>query len=160
VVERVHFTPVVESLKRGATSAYPGTDLDYTLRAFPNHHRALLAMSKLSRREGRSKPAGANYTIDCYFDRAIRFQPDDPMPHMLAGLHLAQSGKRSDAVPYLQRATELATDDPNLHYNLGLGYLEVGINEQALVHAKRAYSAGFPLPGLRDRLRALGAWQE
>jgi tetratricopeptide (TPR) repeat protein len=150
----------VETLSRGATSVNIGHDIDFTLRAFPNHPRALMSMAKLSRREGRAKPLGANYSIECYFERAIRFRPDDPMPYMIAGVHFAQVGQRQTAISYLDRARELSNDDANLHYNLGLGYLDVGLTDKALEHARRAYAAGFPLPGLRDRLRALGAWKE
>src|SRR5437868_1067555 len=38
-----HFTSSVESLQHGNTAPIGG-ELDYTLRAFPNHRRALLAM--------------------------------------------------------------------------------------------------------------------
>lgn len=41
VVERYHFTADVEMLRRGKASANVLDDLNYTLRAFPNHHRAL-----------------------------------------------------------------------------------------------------------------------
>ena len=44
VVERYHFTAVVEALTRGSQNTLAGGDIDYTLRAFPNRHRALLAM--------------------------------------------------------------------------------------------------------------------
>ena len=42
VVESYHFTPPVEALIRGSSGTIGG-DLDYTLRAFPNHDRALNA---------------------------------------------------------------------------------------------------------------------
>ena len=41
LVESYHFTPKVESLI-GGQSGTLGADIDYTLRAFPNHPRALL----------------------------------------------------------------------------------------------------------------------
>ena len=42
LVESAHFTPVVESLISGLSGPL-GAELDYTLRAFPNHHRALIS---------------------------------------------------------------------------------------------------------------------
>src|SRR5678816_4417104 len=42
IVEDNHFTPAVEQLISGITSSVGG-EIDYTLRAFPNHHRALLS---------------------------------------------------------------------------------------------------------------------
>lgn len=50
MVEGAHFTPQIEQLIRGKTAVEPGPDIDYTLRAFPNHHRALLSMSRLALR--------------------------------------------------------------------------------------------------------------
>ena len=41
LVERYHFTPDVENLVGGNTSLGPEGDLNYTITAFPNHHRAL-----------------------------------------------------------------------------------------------------------------------
>lgn len=55
VVERFHFTLEVESLIRGKSS-YIWGDLDYTLRAFPNHHRALYAFARYEIRERQKKP--------------------------------------------------------------------------------------------------------
>jgi tetratricopeptide (TPR) repeat protein len=159
-VDDAHFTAPVETLKRGQTSSTPGGDLDYTLRAFPNHPRALSAVSRYAIRHGTSKPPQLRWSVDCYFDRAFRFQPSDPMPVMLYGVHLARTGRHGDAIEYLEKAARNPIDDPNFHYNLGLGFFEVKRYEQALVHAKQAYAAGFPLPGLRNRLHGVGAWKD
>jgi tetratricopeptide (TPR) repeat protein len=163
LVERVHFTQDVESLRRGATGERIAKDIDYTLRAFPNHPRALLAMSRLSIKQRRNRPAGARWPIECYFERAIRFRPDDPMPHLIAGLHFAKVGQKDEAVRNLDQADALTIGTPsdaNLQYNLGLGYLEVGMHEKSLQHAKRAYELGFPLPGLKNRLVKAGVWKD
>lgn len=45
LVESAHFTPSVESLVKGNSGTVAG-DLDYTLRAFPNHHRALYSVAQ------------------------------------------------------------------------------------------------------------------
>lgn len=50
LVEIAHFTPKVEGLM-GGKSGYLWGDLDYTLRAFPNHHRALYAFVRYEIRE-------------------------------------------------------------------------------------------------------------
>src|SRR3990170_454495 len=49
VVEKRHFTPKVERLISGESNSKPGPDIGYTLNKFPNHHRALLALSKLGK---------------------------------------------------------------------------------------------------------------
>jgi hypothetical protein len=160
LVEKAHFTAPVESLTAGHTAALPGGDLDYTLRVFPNHPRALAAVSRYSIQRKQPKPPGLRWPVDCYFDRAFRFQPDDPMPVMLFGVYLARTGRATEASEVLSRAADSKNDDPNFHYNLGLGFFEVKDYKRAYQHAKRAYDGGFPLPGLRNRLREVGAWKE
>ena len=54
----------------------------------------------------------------------------------------------------------MAKDDANIHYNLGLALIEVGRVDDALMHAQLAYKAGFPLPGLREKLKRMGKWRE
>ena len=92
IVEGVHFTPDVEALRSGATGQIGG-DIDYTLRASPNHPRALIAMANLGRKLNTDSPPGAKYTLPCYFDRAIRFAGDDPTVRLVYGTYLARVGK-------------------------------------------------------------------
>jgi len=80
IVEKFHFTPSVETLVHGNSSTV-AKDLDYTLRAFPNHHRALYAMLRYQLKN--KGPAGARYTIECYFDRALRLAPKDGEVYVL-----------------------------------------------------------------------------
>ena len=144
----------------GNSTAYVGGDLDYTLRAFPNHARALMSMAKLSLRDKRPTPTGAQFSIDCYFDRAFRFQPDDPMPRLIAGLYYIKLKNLGEARENITIADSLSesSQDANLHYNLGLAYLDLKELDKSVEHAKKAYDAGFPLPGLRNMLRDAGAW--
>ncbi|MFN0299637.1 MAG: ABC transporter permease [Burkholderiales bacterium] len=160
VVESHHFDANVESLKRGVTDTRIAHDIDYTLRVFPNHPRALWAISRLSLREKRNHLPGANYTVDCYFDRAIRFQPDDARVRLVYGLHLVREGKRENAVDQLEKAGKLGENVADIRYNLGLAYFDLKNYDRALAEAKLAYGMGFPLPGLRDKLKSVGKWQD
>ncbi|WP_341647570.1 tetratricopeptide repeat protein [Thauera humireducens] len=160
IVERYHFTAEVEALQKGKSSSAIGSDIAYTLRAFPNHHRALLAMTKLARKERTATPRGAGHSMDCWFDRAERFRSDDPMVKVIHGMYLHQTGKSAEAVAKLEAARQLDSQDANLDYNLGLAYFDVGHYEKALQSAHRAYAAGFPLPGLREKLKRAGKWRE
>jgi hypothetical protein len=160
LVETFHFTPDVESLKRGASGAYPGHDIDYTLRAYPNHARALASMSRLMEREKREKPTGAKYSVQCYFERALQFQPDDGAVRGVYGYHLLRQGDRQGAIREMLMAIEFGGGTSSVHYNLGLAYFDLGDFPSSLHHAKRAYALGFPLPGLRDKLRKLGKWED
>lgn len=159
LVERPHFPPKVEQLISGNT-AYLGQDISYTLGVFPNHPRALQSMAKLALREKTAKPRHSSFTIDCWFDRAFRYTPNDPTPRMLYGIYLLQLERNEEGIKYLESASELAGDNPNINYNLGLAYLKVHQYEKALKHAHLAYSRSHPLPGLRNLLVKAGKWQE
>lgn len=160
VVERYHFTPEVEALLKGKSTGYPGGDLAYVLRAFPNHHRALMAMTKLAQKEKAATPKGSTYSMECWFERAGRFRSNDPMVKVIHGLYLIQTGRSAAALTQLEAARELDSRDANIHYNLGLAYFDVGQYEKSLQSAHLAYAAGFPLPGLREKLKRAGKWRE
>jgi hypothetical protein len=159
LVEGAHFTRDVETLRRGVTGKIGG-DIDYTLRVFPNHPRALLAMMKLGERERNEKPTGSSYPVGCWFDRAIRFAPNDGAVRLLFGVYLSSRGQKQDAIKQLGMARELVGEDANLHYNLGLAYFDLKQYDKALEHAHAAYRLGFPLPGLRTKLQKAGKWRE
>ena len=158
--ENNHFFPGIESLSRNFSTKRIASELDYILRAYPNHTRALWTYSRLGAREGSDKPDGARYTIDCYFERAVRFQPDDGAVWLVLGLHLLRKREFSGAITALEGALELGENESNVRYHLGLAYFESGDHERALTQARRAYDLGFPLPGLRDKLKRAGKWRD
>ena len=160
IVERFHFTPDVENLIRGSSNAHPGGDIAYTLRAFPNHPRALNAMARLSTKESRAQPQGSTYTVDCWIERGMRFRPKDAMVPMLYGLHLLRVNRTSEALKYLESARNSGIQDANLHYNLGLAYVKLKRYDEAMTEARKAYAMGFPLPGLRNQLQRAGKWRD
>lgn len=159
IVENVHFTPEIATLVRGITGTV-GAELDYTLRAFPNHHGALMSMIKLGERDKTSRPQGTKRTVECYLERAVRFRNDDATVKMIYATYLAKNKRNKEAIEQLNGAIDLGEDSANLQYNIGLIYLDIGKYDEALEHAHRAYNAGFPLPGLRDRLKRAGKWKE
>lgn len=159
IVERYHFTPNIENLASG-NSGPVGGELDYTLRAFPNHHRALAALAKLGVRDKTIKPIGTKYSVHCYFERAIRFKPSDPVVRMVYGNYLQKLGQPDKAIDQFIVAVNLQPEDPTINYNLGLLYMEKKDYEQARTHAKKAYEQGFPLPGLKNKLVEAGKWED
>ena len=160
LVEGTHFTPKVESLAGGNTTITPGGDMGYTLNVFPNHHRALMALIKLSEREKTDKPRDMGYTVACRFERAERFRPDDATVKMLHGIYLMRKGKMQAAADKLEEANSLAGENANIFYNLGLAYFDLKQYDKALTSAHAAYELGFPLPGLRDKLKRAGKWSD
>ena len=160
-VEDAHFPPKVESLREGNAGTL-GADIDYTLRAFPNNPRALLAMSRYGIKLKTERPAGARYPVECYFDRAIRFTPDDPMPRLLYARYLKDRKRIPETRAQLDEAERLRGNPStfDLDYNLGVLYFDVGAYDKAADAAKRAYALGAPLPALATKLKAAGKWRE
>lgn len=158
-VEEFHFTPKVEQLIKGNSGSLGG-DLAYTLEHFPNHHRALMAFSKLVLRDKKLRPEGARYSIECYFDRAMRFKPDDGIVRMIYGIYLLKSGDLAKAIDQLNEANRLQPENANINYNLGLLYMKKKDYQHAKIHAKKAYELGFPLQGLKNMLSEAGHWNE
>jgi tetratricopeptide (TPR) repeat protein len=158
-VEQYHFTPNVEALRSG-NSATIGGDLSYTLMMFPNHHRALAALGNFTLKEKTLKPYGARYSVECFFDRAIRFKPTDGMVRMVYGNYLLKAGQRDKAIEQLNVAVDLEPEDPTINYNLGLLYMQKKDYELAKTYAKKAYELGFPLPGLKNQLIKAGKWED
>ena len=155
-LEGNHLRPETEALR--APNA--GADLDYVLRAVPNHPRALLAMVRLSQKMKSENLKIGVFTIPCHFIRSITFAPDDPTVRFAYGLYLSNFGKKEASLAQFLKAEELGADNANNLYNIGLLYVDLRDYDKGLAYAKRAYAAGFPLPGLRDKLKRAGKWQE
>ena len=159
LVERAHFTPEVQSLVRGNSGSIGG-DLDYTLRAFPNHPRALVVMMRYGDKLNVAQVPGARYSVECYFVRATVFKPDDVVVRMLFATFLDKQKRRKEALEQLAAAQEYAGEDALAHYNLGLLYFEFGDPDKALAQAHQALALGLPRTALKDKLAAAGKWVE
>ena len=163
IVERSHFSPETEQLKgivnqrlgEAIGDRHVAGSIDYTLRAFPNHHRALYAMARYHV-QGRQRAMPMRYSAECYFDRAIRFRPDDPSVRVIFGYYNAKTGQIEIAIEQYHKALSLGPESAEAHYNLGLIYLEQEQYDAAVKHARRSYELGFPLPWLNDKLIRLG----
>jgi Tfp pilus assembly protein PilF len=161
LVEGAHFTPPVEALQAGRRSKRPTGDIDYTLRAFPNHLRALHAMTRWSERIGMNHPPGATYTVECYYERAIRFRPDDAGVHALYAHFLIDRKRFGEAREQLERAAAGDYErDPQISYNIGLAYFELKDYDRSLKFAWQAYREGVQFPALKRKLQAVGKWRE
>jgi tetratricopeptide (TPR) repeat protein len=160
IVERFHFGEEVASLRdAGRVPDYLGRNIAYTLHAFPNHNLALDAISRLGIRQGRAQPLGARYSIECYFERAMRWNPKDPKVRLVYAIHHYRNDRIGDAIREARAALVMSPEDPELHYNLGLFYMRAGEYGSARTHAERAYELGYPLPGLREQLQRVGEWR-
>jgi tetratricopeptide (TPR) repeat protein len=160
IVLGAHFTPEVEALIRGTTSARPGHDIDYTLRAIPNNHRALIAMMRLAEKEKTTQPSGSHYSVQCWFERAIQFSPDDTIVRMIYSTYLNSKGRLPEAITQLEIATSYAKDNAFTHYNIGLHYFDIKDYDKALLSAHQAMQLGFTQTALKERLISVGKWTE
>lgn len=163
LVEGAHFTRRVENLQGSQSSGKsgpPGGDLDYTLRVFPNNHRALLSVMRYGEQTGSRKPKGLRYDVECYFERAIRFSADDAIVRMIYSTYLVKNKRQPQAIAQLEQATVIAGENAFTHYNIGLTYFDMKIYDRALASAHRAMALGFERTQLRDLLQAAGQWKE
>src|SRR4030095_6093533 len=102
---------------------------------------------------------GAQYTLACYFDRAIRFAGDDGVVRLIYGTYLSRAGNQQDARKQLEMGLTLEPNNANIHYNLGLLYFDLKDYPKARLHAQRAYELGFTLPGLKRKLEDARQWE-
>jgi hypothetical protein len=162
LVEGAHFRPENEALVRGnqGEKSEVGGELDYTLRAFPNHHRALVAMIRLGEKQKADRPRGARYSVECWLERALRFAPDDTVARMIYVSYLIKQNRTIDAKTHLEIAERTAEDNPLTQYNIGMMHFELKNYDKALAQAHKAYAAGVVLPDLRARLEHVGQWKE
>lgn len=160
IVEDAHFTKEVELLIRGKTSAPPGGDIDYTLRAFPNHHRALLAMIALGEKTKSDKPDLSRFTVECWVRRGITWRPDDNIVRMIYAKYLIKANRTDEAIAQLQIATNNANNNAFTFRNIGLLYLELKKYDEALDFAHKAMALGLNIQALMNPLKTAGKWTE
>lgn len=158
--ERFHFTPKVEALISGQSGYKVGEDIAFILRMFPNHHRALVAMMRWGERKKTLSPDDTQYPVECYFERALRFRPDDNIARMIYATFLTRQGRLPEAEAQLDYVAITAGDNAFTHYNVGMQYLELKLYDKAVSEAQAAQRLGFPATDLRDKLRAAGKWQD
>lgn len=126
----------------------------FILLHFPNHPQGLMGMVEVCRNWKTPK-----CSMDVFFERAVAVNPNAGGTYVTQGIYLARQGRYPAAIDSYRRSLELEADSPNAHYNLGLAYFETKQFERANEHAQKAYELGFPLPGLREKLKRSGHWK-
>lgn len=160
MVENHHFTPKVELLLGGQTATNLAVDISYTLIRIPNHHRALASLMKYGDKVKSDQPPGAEFTMECFYRRAIRFAPDDTVVRLLFASYLHSKGRDVEALHEVDKTVAIAGDSGFTHYNAGLVYLDMKRYDLALKQAHRAAALEFGRTALRDKLVAQGQWQD
>ena len=150
-----HFSQDVQDLVRGQTNDKVLGDLDFILRTFPNHYPALQTTARYF------LGGGKRYkwrTMECYFDRAMRFVPNDSTVRVLYGIYMLKTGKPDAALGRFMEALDLSPDSAEIQYDIGLVYADMKDYEKANEYAAKAYQLGYPLLGLRHILERAGEW--
>lgn len=159
IVDFAHFNSDVRNLRHGQSGSLGG-DLDYVLRASPNHHQALSTIAEWGVRLKTRQPPGLKRSIDCYFERGSRFQPDDLVVRMLYASFLQRMDQKADALQILVPLEQLDGLEAYTHQNLGMLLMDLDEPERALVQAWKARKMGWIRPGLKERLERAGKWRE
>lgn len=131
----------------------------YTLNSFPNHPVALSLIEQLGRRVGSEEPQGTR-PLECWYVRAFKLVPDDPVVWLMYGVYLANRSRTDEALKQLDRAEPEVRNNGALLHQLGLGYLAAKQYSKTQIAAMRAQRLGFPLDSLQRQLRALGQWND
>lgn len=161
IVEEYHFTPQIQRLKQGKTG-HLLDDIDYTLRAFPNHYKALTALTyyasifqlEIKQNNKRAvKPA-----VECYFQKAINFARKDATLEMIYAVFLKKSNKNELADQHYLRAIQLSPKNLRFRYMYGLFLVDLKKMDQAKIQAEFIYSKEYPKQKLKEKLIASGNW--
>lgn len=166
IVEKYHFENEYAAFLAGKLNAdtYGSSGLEvgkgfqYVLNAFPNHPEALMAMERLGTRLKSERPQGTQYPLECWYVRALKTIPDDPVVRVMYGIYLTNRGRNEEALNNLDKADEELHDDANMQYNIGLMYFKLGKFEKAQLCAMRSSAQGFRLNGLEAMLRKANRW--
>ena len=159
IVDGRHFTTRVENLI-GVEPRILSSEFSFTLHGYPNHHRALAALVRWSEREKSDQPGNLDYSVDCYFRRALVWRPDDSIVRLMYADYLIRKGRTVDAGQHMEHVLATNPDSPLTQYTLGLLYLRMERFEDALVHAHKAIAMGVPQTDLRKKLQDLGRWRD
>lgn len=160
-VERVHYTPHMRRLAGGNTSSIEG-DLHYTLSAFPNHHQALFTLVRLYTESCKlCRPSKADISNwkksfpppECYLNRGLAAFKKDSIVPAIYGVYLHRLGRLEEAAQMYERSLALKSATPEVHYNYGLLLVDLDRLDEAQKHADIAYKAGYPLTGLRMKIK-------
>ncbi len=160
IVERWHFPPNSEHLIKPVAGSFAG-DLDYTLRAWPNHHRALLTLTRyqIMMNKGVMKREELKSPVECYFQRAIHFSPKDAGTYSLYANYLSKIGKTEMAKTWFEKALEVTPESAKIEYAYSLFLIDQKQYDLALEFAQKAYQHGKPPMGLQNKLKKLGVWK-
>ncbi len=156
-----YFKAQREMSKRSPLPQRIHRELSYTLIRIPNHHQALFLLARFHNqfpKEEFNPPVAGVFSVspECFFDRGMRFVPDDPYVPLLKAIYYHKRKRYKKSLPVYKRLIEKHPGWGELHYNLGLLYADMKDYKQATLHANKAQENGYTLPGLKNKLEKAG----
>jgi len=93
--------------------------------------------------------------------RSMHAQPTRPEPYVMLAMIKRKAKQLPDALEVMKQADDVTHgQSAEIQYNLGLINLELGDKDASRANAKKAYGLGYPLPGLKNKLRKIGKWSD
>lgn len=148
-----HLQPAMERMANGEYSRRVMADINWTLLRYPNHQVGLDALIKYALAGGQIYEF---YSPDCYLELAQTYYPDDDKVALARGYYFWKIGEASQAKDAYENASRINPASSSANYNLGLIYFEEKKYIEASRYASIAYSLGYPLSGLREKLFSVG----
>jgi tetratricopeptide (TPR) repeat protein len=166
-ISQNHWVPAQRELASGRVQ-WALYQLNYLLIRVPNHYPALFELGRIQAQNpgisyipalaGKDEVLEFPPTPECYFNRAFRYRPNDPTLVMLFGLYYHQIKDLQSAVVQYRKAEAMDPESSEIQYNMGLVYFDLKDYELSARHARKAYELGYPLAGLKKKLKAVGKW--
>lgn len=170
IVEEYHFSKDIEmlingvpnSLAGGGSYSIPGS-IDYTLMAFPNHHRALNAILNYqliykSQIDSKAKE-NVRSPVECYLQRAIHFSPKDIASYLIYTSYLRKTKHMQETEAVYQKALKIAPEESALRHSYGLFLVELKKYPEAMEQARIIYGKKYKRQKLKQVLEKSGHWQ-
>jgi len=151
-LDRIHYHSAVGNLQK-RNYKFALADLEFMLKYFPNHPQALARLAELSLATKRPDIAEQR------FKEALARYPQHDETYVIYGTFLQKLGRVDMAISEYKKALDINSESVYAHYNLGLAYVDRGDYRKANIHAQKAYQLGVSFPGLKSKLRAVGAWK-
>ena len=132
-------------------------ELSYSLKRLPRTdlymYKFRIAMARVDYLSARTQPAYDEMR------RVLAAAPELPDSYSALSMYLFRDKNYSAAREVLEKGLKSLKQPPaEIHYFLGLVLARQKDYEAARVQAKEAYRRGYPLPGLRNQLKAAGHW--
>lgn len=189
LVERAHMGPVIAEARRLRRWCDYFENIDYSLRAFPNHPEALTLMAEyLDSHAPCSKAPAPKSTrgsspmdlaaavesgtwrernADYYFEKGIEFLPKGsdtvvkrPETRLLYAKYLYNHKRPNEALAQFQEAERLRPSSADAHYYMSAIYLDNKDAEKAKLYADKARQLGAPPAELKQKLISAGHWRD